>query len=64
MSNNPFVSAVTLDDALASLQPLSHEHLQDLQAATDDGDLDKLWFTTVPTALGMSDEIQCGQYGV
>ncbi|UFS55513.1 GNAT family N-acetyltransferase [Comamonadaceae bacterium M7527] len=57
MSNNPFANAVTLDHALASLQPLSHEHLQDLQAATDDGDLHKLWFTTVPTALGMSDEI-------
>lgn len=57
MSTNPFATAVTLDHAVASLEPLSHQHLHDLQAATADGDLSKLWFTTVPSALGMSDEI-------
>ena len=57
MPTNPFTSPVTLDHAVASVQPLSHEYLQDLQAATADGNLSQLWCTTVPTVAGMAGEV-------
>ena len=52
-----FTQAVTLDHELVSLVPLATAHTPDLQAASDDGDLSKLWFTTVPNAQGVGAEI-------
>ena len=40
-----------------SLVPLSQAHRDDLAEATADGALHKLWYTTIPDAEGMADEI-------
>ncbi|MBL4876334.1 MAG: GNAT family N-acetyltransferase [Cohaesibacteraceae bacterium] len=40
-----------------SVVPLSQEHHDDLAEATADGDLHKLWYTTVPDGEGMAAEI-------
>ena len=37
--------------------PLEHEHLADLQEAVRDGDLEKLWYTWVPSAEEMKADI-------
>jgi RimJ/RimL family protein N-acetyltransferase len=39
---------VTLEGHGLRLEPLSYDHLDDLLAATADGELWKLWFTSVP----------------
>ncbi|MGJ8609832.1 MAG: GNAT family N-acetyltransferase [Octadecabacter sp.] len=41
----------------ASVVPLSQHHLDDLVEATGDGELHKLWYTTIPDAAGMAAEI-------
>ena len=41
----------------ARLVPLTHEHAEGLRAAVRDGELWRLWFTSVPTPEGMDDEI-------
>ena len=48
---------VTLQGTHASLVPLSHDHTEDLQEAALDGELWKLWYTTVPSPEGMKAEI-------
>jgi RimJ/RimL family protein N-acetyltransferase len=48
---------VTLNGERVSLAPLSLDHLVDLQAATADGELWKLWYTTVPEPAHMAAEI-------
>lgn len=40
-----------------SVVPLSHEHHDDLVEATADGELHKLWYTTIPDGEGMAAEI-------
>ena len=40
-----------------ALEPLSHQHHDDLCEATRDGDLWKLWYTIVPSPEGMGVEI-------
>jgi N-acetyltransferase len=55
---NPFSAPITLSNAAATLVPLSPDHLSDLQEATQDGDLNQLWFTAVPSAQGMANEIE------
>ena len=42
----------------ASVIPLSHDHLDDLIEAVNDGDLNQLWYTMIPTADGVQAEIE------
>ena len=48
---------VSLNGTHGSLVPLSHDHLDDLKEATADGELHRLWYTSVPSADQMSQEI-------
>ena len=52
-----WITPVTLTGTSTTLVPLSHAHLEDLQAATADGDLHRLWYTAIPDAAGMEAEI-------
>lgn len=49
---------VTLSGARASLVPLSPDHAEALGAAACDGELWKLWYTTVPAPDRMASEIE------
>jgi len=51
------ISPVTLAGDLVRLEPLSHDHHDGLVAATRDGDLSALWYTSVPAPDGMEAEI-------
>jgi RimJ/RimL family protein N-acetyltransferase len=42
----------------ARLEPLRADHAIALSEAVQDGQLWKLWFTTIPTPAGMADEVQ------
>ena len=42
----------------ARLEPLRTDHASALSQAVQDGQLWKLWFTTIPTPAGMADEVQ------
>jgi len=55
---NPFTAPVTLSARHASLEPLSAAHHDDLLLAVRDGELWKLWYTSVPTPEGMRAEIE------
>jgi len=44
-----FIEPVTLEGALATLTPLAVEHRDALAAAATDGQLWKLWYTSVPS---------------
>ena len=48
---------VTLNGARAVLEPLDPGHAADLKAASAEGDLHRLWYTSVPSPEGMEDEI-------
>lgn len=48
---------VDLHGAFVSVVPLSQDHHDDLCDATEDGDLSKLWYTSVPDRVGMRAEI-------
>ncbi|MGI4846734.1 MAG: GNAT family N-acetyltransferase [Janthinobacterium lividum] len=50
----PFTQAVTLRGALVTLEPLASSHHDDLVAAASDGQLWKLWYTSVPTPVTMA----------
>ena len=52
-----FSAPVTLTGTHATLVPLSIVQLGDLMEATQDGELWKLWYTSVPSPEGMSSEI-------
>jgi RimJ/RimL family protein N-acetyltransferase len=43
-----FVAPVTLRGAYATLEPLAHAHLDGIRAAAADGELWRLWYTSVP----------------
>lgn len=61
MSTTPALSLcqpLTLAGRHARLEPLSPAHEAGLQAAARDGELWKLWYTTVPHPEGMAAEIQ------
>jgi len=47
-----FVLPVTLTGTHATLEPLAREHLAGVRAAAADGELWKLWYTSVPTPEG------------
>lgn len=53
-----FVSPVVLKGAHVLLEPLSPNHLDELIDAVSDGELWKLWFTTIPSPDGMATEIE------
>jgi RimJ/RimL family protein N-acetyltransferase len=44
-----FIEPVTLRGRHATLEPLAREHLPEIAAAAADGELWKLWFTSVPS---------------
>ena len=52
-----FFEPITLKGRHARLVPLSHEHHDALCEAVRDGELWKLWYTTIPTPDGMKAEI-------
>jgi RimJ/RimL family protein N-acetyltransferase len=53
----PFLEPVTLRGAHARLEPLSHDHRDALVEAVSDGELWKLWYTSVPKPENMAKEI-------
>jgi len=53
----PFLEPVTLRGAYARLEPLSHDQTDGLVEAVTDGELWKLWYTSIPTAENMRKEI-------
>lgn len=53
-----FTTDTTLQGQHVSLVPLRPEHHDDLVRATQDGELWKLWYTTVPSPEAMQGEIQ------
>jgi N-acetyltransferase len=55
---NPFTEAISLKGEHAILEPLSRDHHDALVEATRDGELWKLWYTTIPSPEGMQAEIQ------
>jgi len=48
-----FLSPVMLEGRHVRLEPLTREHIAPLQRATADGELWKLWYTTVPAPDGV-----------
>lgn len=48
---------VTLSGHHVTLAPLSQAHADDLRSACAEGELQTLWYTTVPTPAGMEAEI-------
>ncbi|MCI2397824.1 GNAT family protein [Aliiroseovarius subalbicans] len=48
---------VTLTGQHATLAPLTQDHCADLQEATADGDLHRLWYTMIPPPDGITGEI-------
>jgi RimJ/RimL family protein N-acetyltransferase len=46
-----------LEGDYVRLEPLSHDHADDLREATQDGKLFELWYTPVPSPEGMTAEI-------
>lgn len=55
---NPFSQSITLSGSHATLEPLSQDHHDGLVEATRDGELWKLWYTSVPSPEGMGAEIE------
>jgi len=54
----PWPAPVTLSGPHARLEPLSRDHHDGLCEATRDGELWKLWYTSVPSPEGMAAEIE------
>ncbi|WP_315701057.1 MULTISPECIES: GNAT family protein [unclassified Bradyrhizobium] len=54
----PFLNPITLRGQHASLQPLSPAHHDALVEAVKDGELWKLWYTSVPSPETMAKEIE------
>ena len=52
-----WLSPITLNGPHASLEPLSRDHKDGLVAAVKDGELWKLWYTSIPSPEGMAAEI-------
>ncbi|MEO8283226.1 MAG: GNAT family protein [Pseudarthrobacter sp.] len=53
-----FLEPLTLTGRHVILEPLSHEHHDGLAEAARDGELWKLWYTSVPRPEGMTAEIE------
>jgi RimJ/RimL family protein N-acetyltransferase len=52
-----WLQPVTLAGDIVVLEPLRHDHVDDLVAAASDGRLWELWYTSVPTPEGMAAEV-------
>ncbi len=55
---NIFVAPITLRGTHATLAPLSQAYHDDLIEAVRDGELWKLWYTSIPSPEGMAAEIE------
>ena len=53
----PWLEPVTLSGPHARLEPLSHQHVDGLMEAAKDGELWKLWYTSIPRPEDMQKEI-------
>lgn len=53
----PWLEPVTLRGSFVTLEPLAPCHCEDLVEAVNDGDLYRLWYTSVPTPEMMAQEI-------
>jgi N-acetyltransferase len=53
----PWLNPVSLHGAHARLEPLSHDHRDGLVEAVEDGELWKLWYTSIPKPEDMGKEI-------
>jgi len=53
----PWLEPVTLSGPHAQIKPLSHDHIDGLMEAVKDGELWKLWYTSVPRPEDMRKEI-------
>src|SRR5260221_2778648 len=53
----PFLEPAPLRGKPAGLEPLSQDQCDGLTEAVSDGDLSKLWYTSVPSPEGMAKEI-------
>jgi N-acetyltransferase len=53
-----FAEPITLTGRWVVLEPLSMDHATDLEDAAADGELWKLWYTSVPTRAGMKADIE------
>jgi RimJ/RimL family protein N-acetyltransferase len=53
----PWLEPVTLSGPHARLEPLSHAHRDGLVEAVKDGELWKLWYTSIPRPEAMANEI-------
>ena len=54
----PFTDAIILTGRHAALEPLSYVHQDALAEAVRDGELWKLWYTSIPSPEGMRAEIE------
>ncbi|MFO1293675.1 MAG: GNAT family protein [Rubrivivax sp.] len=54
----PWPEPLVLQGPHATLRPLAHEHHDALCAAARDGELWRLWYTSVPAPEGMAREIE------
>ncbi|TNE53821.1 MAG: N-acetyltransferase [Bacteroidetes bacterium] len=55
---NHWLKEITLHGNLVRLEPLSLEHTKGLELAVQDGELWKLWYTTAPEPLKVSEYIE------
>lgn len=53
----PYPTPVNLTGTHAALVPLAQDHAEDLKEASADGELHKLWYTSVPSPEGVPAEI-------
>jgi RimJ/RimL family protein N-acetyltransferase len=53
-----YLEPLTLTGSYVTLEPLSREHHDGLVAAARDGELWRLWYTSVPSPEGMAGEIE------
>jgi N-acetyltransferase len=58
MNNNEWLAPITLHGSHVTLEPLAMQHRPDLIDATQDGELWKLWYTSVPAPGSISAEIE------
>jgi N-acetyltransferase len=54
----PWPAPVSLQGPHARLEPLLPQHLEGLTAAARDGELWRLWYTSIPSPEGMAAEIE------
>jgi RimJ/RimL family protein N-acetyltransferase len=54
----PWPDPVSLEGSITALVPLSPSHASDLAEAAADGELHKLWYTTIPKSDGVAAEIE------